>query len=577
MRQLIYLLGAALVISGCTQRNKPASDFSDFSNQFIDSLWKYHPVWASGSGYHAYDSMLPLPDSITRNQYVAFIDRVGGQMKQWNFESLTPAEKTDYQLIDRFLASSVFYLFEFKSYQWDPSEYNIGGALDGAIANPDIPLEVRLRNVSLRLERVPAYYEAGQHSLRRISREHTLLAIDQNKGLSYFFTQMFPDSLQKSSLSDVEKSLFRERMSKADKAIQGYITYLEDRLKNDTASLRDFRIGKDLYLKKFQYDIQSRYSADEVYAKALNRKNELTNEMYQLAVTLWPKYHAGEALPKDTLTVISGTINKIAIHHCERDSLLTTIEQELPKLAVFIHEKQLIDLDSTKPLRVRKTPAYMAGVAGASINSPGPYEKNASTYYNVTPLDGYTNEKAESYLREYNDYMLSILNIHEAIPGHYTQQIYANRSPSLVKNILGNGAMIEGWACYVESMMVEAGYRQSPEMQLIYDKWKLRECCNFLLDYNIQVNGWGEKEAVELLSHQAFQETAEAREKYKRATLTQVQLTSYFTGDLEIKELRKEMELKQGNKFSLKSFHEKFLSYGSAPVEAIRQLMLGSN
>jgi uncharacterized protein (DUF885 family) len=47
-------------------------------------------------------------------------------------------------------------------------------------------------------------------------------------------------------------------------------------------------------------------------------------------------------------------------------------------------------------------------------------------------------------LREYNDYILQILNIHEAIPGHYTQLVYSNQSPSIIKSILGNGAMIEG-------------------------------------------------------------------------------------------------------------------------------------
>jgi uncharacterized protein (DUF885 family) len=39
-------------------------------------------------------------------------------------------------------------------------------------------------------------------------------------------------------------------------------------------------------------------------------------------------------------------------------------------------------------------------------------------------MDG--QRKSRSYLREYNDYVLQILNIHEAIPGHYTQLVYSN-------------------------------------------------------------------------------------------------------------------------------------------------------
>ncbi|MGN6478427.1 MAG: DUF885 family protein, partial [Flavipsychrobacter sp.] len=51
-------------------------------------------------------------------------------------------------------------------------------------------------------------------------------------------------------------------------------------------------------------------------------------------------------------------------------------------------------------------------------------------------------------------------------------------------------------------------------------------------------------------------------------------LCSYFTGYTEIYELREELKKKMGNKFNLKAFHEKFLSYGSAPVKYIKEMML---
>ena len=107
---------------------------------------------------------------------------------------------------------------------------------------------------------------------------------------------------------------------------------------------------------------------------------------------------------------------------------------------------------------VRETPPHKRGIAGASIDAPGPYDAGAPTYYNVTPLDDLPAARAESWLREYNRWMLPVLNIHEAIPGHYVQLVYANRSPSLIKSIFGNGAMIEGWAVYSERMMLESGY-----------------------------------------------------------------------------------------------------------------------
>ena len=95
-------------------------------------------------------------------------------------------------------------------------------------------------------------------------------------------------------------------------------------------------------------------------------------------------------------------------------------------------------MDPLKPLKVRKEPGYMAGLAGASLSSPGPYEKTGTAYYNVGTLDGWSPEKSESYLRAYNKYLLQILNIHEAIPGHYVQFMYSNKSPSIIKSVFEN-------------------------------------------------------------------------------------------------------------------------------------------
>ncbi|GAA4887141.1 hypothetical protein GCM10023333_20750 [Ferrimonas pelagia] len=217
----------------------------------------------------------------------------------------------------------------------------------------------------------------------------------------------------------------------------------------------------------------------------------------------------------------------------------------------------------------------MRGIAGASISAPGPFEPQANTYYNVTPLDGLTPEQAESYLQEYNQWMLQILNIHEAIPGHYSQLLYANQSPSLVRSILANGAMIEGWAVYAERMMLEQGYGDyEPELWLMYWKWNLRVIANTLLDYGVHVQGMSEAQAMALLTEEAFQQQQEAAEKWRRVTLSQVQLTSYYAGFREIYDLRQAIKSSLGSQFDLKAFHHQFLSYGSAPVGQIRRLMM---
>ena len=55
--------------------------------------------------------------------------------------------------------------------------------------------------------------------------------------------------------------------------------------------------------------------------------------------------------------------------------------------------------------------------------------------------------------------------------------------------------------------------------------------------------------------------------------LSSVQLTSYFSGYSDIMELRERRRQALGKDFSVKAFNEQFLSYGSAPVSVIAELM----
>ncbi len=545
--------------------------FEQFKRAFINTLWKTYPGWASSVGFHRLDSVLTVPDAQAMANEKAVLDKLQLKLKQFSFDTLSPFNKADYRMIENFIANQKFQLNEFKSFEWNPSNYNVGGNIDDALSYKQISLDKRLQNIVDKLSKVPAYFEAAKQNIKNPTKEHTELAIAQNKGSLYIFKTVLPDSLAKSTLSEADKTTFKAKLKTAHQAVENFISYLEKTVL--PTAKRDFRIGSALYEKKFALDINSAYTAAQMLEKATARKTVLHEEMGKIADSLWVQYKGTAAKPTSNLEKIKAIIDTLSSKHCKREDFLNTIERQLPELTAFVNQKQILKLDPSKPLKVRVTPGYMDGVAGASLSSPGPYDENGTSWYNVTPLNSYSAAEAESYLREYNDWVLQILNIHEAIPGHYVQAVYSNASPDLVKAILGNGATIEGWACYVERMMIEQGYKSSPEMRLFYYKWNLREVCNFILDYHVHCNKWTEAQVTDLLVNEAFQQTTEAKEKYQRATLSQVQLTSYFTGLTEIYELREDIRKKQGAAFNLKKFHEEFLSFGSAPVKEIAPLM----
>ena len=549
--------------------------FNTRSMQFLVALWKIDPEAAISVGKYEGAAHLTIPGAGTRAERLAFTGEWLEKFSKIDPRKLSDKQRTDLALLVNKLESDRWYLTDFREYEWNPSLYNIAQPIDLVLTTPYASEAQRLRTLLRRLEHVPAYFAAAQTSIRNPTREHTQLAISQAPGTLAVLADLGM-AAQKSTLSKREKDLFVSRIANAGTALVGYVDFLlalERRPQAATAA-RSFRIGKDLYEAKFRHDIQSASSAEQTYRKALAAREQLHARMDTLADELWPKVMGATPKPADRIAKIGMVIDRLSANHVSREEFFPEIRRQIPQLQEWVTSKNLLTLDPAKPLKVRETPMYQRGVAGASIDAPGPYRPQDQTWYNVTPLDGMTAEQAESSLREYNHWILQILNIHEAIPGHYAQLVYANKSPSLVKSLFGNGAMVEGWAVYGERMMLESGYGgNTPEMWLMWSKWNLRVVTNTILDYSVHVLGATEAQAMDMLVRQAFQTRSEATEKWHRAKVSSVQLTSYFSGYSDIMDLREERKQALGPRFDLKAFHEQFLSYGSAPVRVIRELM----
>jgi uncharacterized protein (DUF885 family) len=551
-----------------------------FGEQFFDRFWELNPDWAIASGYYEHADRLIVPDEAARAAALRQTDQWLDDLRRIDPKSLSPSVRADWAMLENQFLAERWSLTELKAWQWNPASYNVAEPFALLATLEYAPLDERLRTFAVRLANVPAYYAAAKANVAAPTREHTALAIDQNRGALDVFGPELERTIAASGLSRAEREQLTRGLAAARAAIEGYVSWLEaldSRLASGAVAPRTFRLGRELYAQKFTFDIQSGDTAEALYERALAEKRRLLTRMSLLADLLWPKYFPNAAPPADELDKIGRVIERLSEQHVAPERLVEEVRNQIPELERWVRDHALLGLDATKPLTVRETPPHKRGIAGASIDAPGPYDPDAPTYYNVTPLDDLAPERAESWLREYNAWMLPILNIHEAVPGHYVQLVYANRSPSLIKSIFGNGAMVEGWAVYAERMMLESGYGEHrAEAWLIYSKWNLRSVSNTILDYAVHVLGMTEAEAMNLLTREAFQTEQEARDKWRRLTLTSVQLTSYFSGYAAIVDLREQLQRERGAAFDLKAFHEEFLSFGSAPVQVSRELMRGS-
>jgi uncharacterized protein (DUF885 family) len=549
--------------------------FNTLSMQYIGALWKIDPEAAIGVGKYDGAANLTIPNAATRAQRIAFCDEWLVKLNKLDARQLSDKQRTDLALLLNKVNAERWELTTLREFEWNAASYNIAEPIDLVLTTEYAAKPQRLRTLLKRIANVPAYYAAAQASLVNPTHEHMQLAVLRAPGTLAVLADL-GKAAQDSILTPAEKNLFAARIANAGNAVVGYVNYLDelDKAQQTSRSARSFRLGGALYEQKFAYEIQAAGSAQQLVQKAQAARETLLVRMDGLADELWTKTMGAVAKPNDRFKKIGMVIDKLSTQHVARADFVTEIRRQIPLLQEFVIKNDLLTLDPKRPLIVRETPLYARGVAGASINAPGPYRPQDRTYYNVTPLDGMTPAQAESSLREYNQWMLQILNIHEAIPGHYAQLVYANRSPSLVKSLFGNGAMVEGWAVYGERMMLDAGYGDNaPEMALMYAKWHLRVVSNTILDYGVHVLGMQEAEAMDLLERQAFQTHMEAADKWQRVQLSSVQLTSYFSGYTDIMELREQRKQQLGAKFVLKEFNEQFLGYGNAPVRMIKELM----
>ena len=196
-----------------------------------------------------------------------------------------------------------------------------------------------------------------------------------------------------------------------------------------------------MYKAKFNYNLVTDISPEQLYQKAIEAKESYHKEMYSLAQTLWPKYAKDITRPTDSLLLIKTIIDKVSEKHVSPKNLMDTIRSQVSRLQAFIKRKDLFDYDTSYPLQVRVTPSYASGFSVASANFPPPYQKTSITYYNIDDSQN-SAEKAgatKGVQRYVADSFYS-----RAMQGHCRRCVYSKNQSGMV-NCFFKWCLIEGW------------------------------------------------------------------------------------------------------------------------------------
>ncbi|MFC3551054.1 DUF885 family protein [Lysobacter cavernae] len=565
-----------------TAASDPALDASltELSQRWLDGWLQLNPIAATQIGKHDYDREVDDLSAAGRQKLVDFSKKLQGELDAIDTGKLSRENQIDAAILRNQLRGDIWNIETLQGWAWDPQVYSglAGGAIYNLMARDFAPMPQRLKSATARMQKIPAIYAQMRENLdpARVPKIHAETVAKQNAGvLSLIDTFIVPNAGQ---LKGEERKQLDAAVAGLRKAVAEQQEWLDKTLVPNAKG--NFRIGQTLYDEKLQFSLNSSLSRAEIKQRAESELKRVRDEMYAIAQTvLKDKPNAPELptspQPAQQQKAIEAALELAYADKPARDQVVDFAKQTLADATEFTRKHDLVTVPND-PVKIILMPEFQRGVAVAYCDSPGPLDKGLDTYYAISPIpDDWSKEQVDSFLREYNDRMIHLLSIHEAMPGHYLEGAHSVKSHSTLRSVLRSGLFAEGWAVYTEDMLADAGYLDNdPLFRLVQLKFYLRTIANAILDQGVHVDNWTREQAMELMTQQAFQQEREAAGKWVRAQLSSAQLPTYFVGAQEFFDMRKAVEAKLGDKFNSKAYHDQVLSYGAPPVRFVREMML---
>ncbi len=553
----------------------PADDeFEKIAKDYIEGFLASHPEAATQLGDHRFDEQLSDYSPSNRDRLLVREKQFRAALKDFeDTAKLSGPNQVDVRILRENVEGRVFELEELKESDWNPLVYNesLANSLYLLVARDFDSPEKRIPSLRKRMEAIPHVIEQAEKNLQHPPRVYTETAIEQIQGAVGLVREGLAPLLDQAPQMKKELAPLQEKTARA---LEEYKQWLQKDLL--PRSDGNFRIGADKFRKKLRFALSSDLSMEEIMKRAQADLKQTQAAIYETALPLYRQYFpkADPVALADKKKVTTAVLDKLAEQHPDDNTIVGDCQKVVKEATDYVKQKDLMTVPE-KPLDVIVMPEFKRGTGIAYCDSPGPLEQNGKTFFAVepTPKD-WTKPRKESFFREYNNFMIRDLTVHEAMPGHYLQLAHSNEfhAPTMVRAIFQSGSFIEGWAVYTEQIMAEAGYG-GPEVKMQQLKMRLRVICNAILDQSIHAGNMSEKEAMDLMMKEGFQQEGEAVAKWKRARLTSSQLSTYFVGVTEHLDLRERAKAKAGASFDLKKYNDQVLAYGSPPVKYVRELM----
>ena len=258
--------------------------------------------------------------------------------------------------------------------------------------------------------------------------------------------------------------------------------------------------------------------------------------------------------------------------HPSLEDVIPTYERWNEKALEMADAAGLVTPAREYSLNFRTLPDWAREVAGALYflfyRSPAAARPSSGSPYWVFP----PGQDASAYLRAQNTSAIKITHVvHHGSIGHHTQNARARASRVRLGQLAGTdcasgiamlsgGTMIEGWACYVQDLMIEAEGFYTPQERVLLKQYELRNAAMCLGDIRLHRGAWSSGQLRDFYANEVGVAAGRLWAETTRNSIYPATRLMYWLGTKEIKRLRLELG---GNP---RDFHDSLLSFGSIPV-----------
>ncbi|MEJ2007653.1 MAG: DUF885 domain-containing protein [Acidobacteriota bacterium] len=541
--------------------------FRKFVDQYFDGFFQFDPSRATGAGIHQYDAQLPactqgeIQQEVTRNQ------RALTSLAKIPNDNLSAVNQFDATLLESLINGHLLDLTSIRMWAKDPTFYNnlAGTALFALIERDFAPIDERLKSLIARERQIPNLLNSAQANVVNPPPAYTQTAIEEVQAQIGFIQNALPQAVA-SAQSGALKTEFQKVNQTVISSYRMFLNYLQTGL--SARSQGNFAIGAQDFQKKLLYDEMVDTSPADLLKVGHDEMARVQSLFTQAANII-------DSTKPPPLVLQSVKQNQPAAAQT-----LGVAQSDLGGLRQFVVTHGIVTIPPAPIPQVTAMPAFRRALTLALMDAPGPFEQHSiqSFLYLTLPGPTWNDEQTKQLLQLLNVYALRIMSVREAYPGHYAQLLWLKQAPSrarklepFLKTVRTNS---EGWGHYCEEMMLEVGYGEGdPSLLLVQLQASLVRLCRLIASIQMHTQGMTVEQAANLFQQQAYMDPVNAQREAVRGAFDPTGL-AYTLGRLEIMKLREDFKQKMGDNFTLKAFHDQFLSYGIAPIKMIREQML---